>query len=351
MTEMKDKLVLYAVACMMLAGCGFFNGGQSGSGSPANSGFYNAETGEAPAELRSFPEIAVPSVYDSESEEAKDYVLQHYWDGFFRSDGITSPEAILGVSDDNIEQALANYIQILHLLKLQSTPDEPEPFRQACKSVKRMFSQLEARQLADTSSKAYLRFTEKVSKYLYDPNSPLRDEDYYLPFVEGMASSPCTADNMRNAYKYEASQCRKNGFGQTVPNFGYKDKNGNRGTLHGVNADYTMLFFSNPGCTSCKEIIDDINSCGCIRPMLADHRLAIVNIYIDEEVQKWREYLPNYPKEWINGYDYTFSLRDNSGYDIRAIPSLYLLDSKKRVLMKDAPTANVLTYLETIYNQ
>ena len=351
MTKMKNKLVLFAAASILLAGCGFFQGRQSGSEVTGNAGFYNAEAGEPPAELRSFPEITVPSVYDSETEEAKEYVLQHYWDGFFKGDGATTPKAVLGVADEDLEQALANYIQILHLQKLQSTPDSLEPFKQACRSVKHMFSQLETRQLADTSSKAYQRFTEIVSRYLYDPNSPLRDEDFYLPFVEGMAASPCTSDNMRKAYSYEATQCRKNGYGQTAPNFGFKDKNGNRSTLHGVHADYTMLFFSNPGCNSCKEIIDDINGCGCIRPMLADHRLAIVNIYIDEEVQKWREYLPNYPKEWINGYDYTFSLRENGGYDVRAIPSLYLLDSKKRVLMKDAPTSSVLTYLENIYNQ
>ena len=70
-----------------------------------------------------------------------------------------------------------------------------------------------------------------------------------------------------------------------------------------------------------------------------------------DEVQKWREYLHNYPPEWINGYDYTFSLRDSGSYDIRAIPSLYLLDAGKRVIMKDAPTGRVLDYLETIYRQ
>lgn len=348
---MKKQLAFYAAACVLVAGCGFSQGGHSGSGVSGKSGNGKAETEEALSELRDFPEVAVPSVYDGNSPEAREYVLQHYWDGFFKGEGATTPDAVLGVSNDKLEQALANYIQILDVLKLQSTPDEPAPFRQACGSVKHMFSQLEKRQLADTSSKAYLRFTEMVSKYLYDPNSPLRDEDFYLPFVEGMAASPCTRDDMRNAYRYEASQCRKNGFGQTAPNFNYKDKNGNRGSLHGVSADYTMLFFSNPGCTSCKEIIDDINARGFVRPMISDKRLAIVNIYIDEEVQKWREYLPNYPKEWINGYDYTFSLRDAGGYDIRAIPSLYLLDSKKRVLMKDAPTARVLNYLETIYNQ
>ena len=190
--------------------------------------------------------------------------------------------------------------------------------------------------------------TDLVSKYLYDPNSPLRDEDLYLPFAEAAAKSPSTADDMRQAYQFEANACRTNSFGKKVPDFKYSNIKGKKGTLYGVKADYTMLFFSNPGCTACKEIVNDITAHGYINRLISDGKLAIVNIYIDEEVSKWRDYVPNYPSSWINGYDYTFQLRSSGTYDIRAIPSLYLLDSQKRVLMKDAPTERVISYLDRI---
>lgn len=350
---MKTRVAILIAAALVLCAC---TGGRPGGGnnSSGHRGAGKANAGKAAAEAsshRPFPAVSVPSVYGSETVEAQDYVLQHYWDGFFKGDWKTTPDAILGVKDEDVEQNLANYIQVLNLMKLASTPDDMSRFRAAQASVSHLFSQLEARQLADTSAKTYLRFTEVVAKYLYDPNSPMRDEDFYLPFVKAMAASPCTRDNMRAAYRYEASQCAKNGFGQRVPDFSYKDGAGRRGSLYSIRADYTMLFFSNPGCQSCKEIIDDIKSCACIRPLMETGRLAIINIYIDEEVQKWRDYLPNYPREWINGYDYLFVLRNGGGYDIRAIPSLYLLDGGKRVLMKDAPTESVLTYLENIYKQ
>jgi len=351
---MKTKIAILLAAMLALCSCGGGAPSGSSSGGGAAKGGKAASEGtkaEEVATTRSFPEVTIPSVYGANTEEAREYVLRHYWDAFFKGEGQTTPEAVLGVADGEVEQALSNYIQILQTMKQMSTPDEPELFRQAQGSVKRLFSQLEAKQLADTSAKTYLRFTEMVSSYLFDPNSPMRDEDFYLPFVQSMATSPCTRDDMRNAYRYEASQCSRNGFGQTMPNFSFKSAKGDKSSLHAIKADYTMLFFSNPGCNSCKEIIDDIKSCGCIKPMINDGRLSIVNIYIDEEVQKWRDYLPNYPREWINGYDYTFSLRDSNEFDIRAIPSIYLLDSKKRVLMKDAPTGNVLTYLDKIYNQ
>ena len=352
---MKTKTFIIAAAALLLGACTGSPGGNNTSGGENQSG--KAGTTKVPdtkpeaSPAGKFPTVSIPSVYSDNQEEARNYLLDHYWDAFFKSDGKTTPEAILGVADAEVEQAIANYIEILQTMKAQSTPDSPALFKKAVANVNRFFGKLEAKQLADTSSKTYLRLTEIVSRYLFDPNSPMRDEDFYLPFVEGMLKSPCTREDMRNAYRFEAAQCRRNGFGQTAVNFKFKDAGGNKGSLHAVQADYTMLFFSNPGCTSCKEIIDDINSCGCISPMIADKRLAIVNIYIDEEVQKWREYLPNYPKSWINGYDYTFLLRDSADYDIRAIPSLYLLDGKKRVLMKDAPTQRVLAYLENIYAQ
>ena len=108
---------------------------------------------------------------------------------------------------------------------------------------------------------------------------------------------------------------------------------------------FTLLFFSNPGCTACKEIVDELNSAPFVSAMLAEGFLSVVNVYIDEDIDAWRDYQEIYPKEWYNGYDPSFSIRSNLSYSVRAIPSLYLLDSEKNVIMKDAVEQNVFAYL------
>jgi hypothetical protein len=353
---MKVNVSLLTAAALMLA-CACWGprntGRSSGSATDAGAGDDSVSSlmGSAPAipaATRHFPSVQMPRVYGDDPAAAAEYAVEHYWDGFLNGEGPTTPKSVLGVLDEEVEQALANYIALLGEVKEDATPDNLAPLKMAQKGVKKFFSKIEERQLADTSAKTYLRLTEMVSHYLYDPNSPLRDEDLYLPFVEAAAESACTSDDMRNAYRYEARQCRTNPFGSKVPDFSYSDINGHKGSLYGVKADYTMLFFSNPGCESCKEIIKDVMGRGYIESMIANRKLAVVNIYIDEEVSKWRDYSHNYPSCWINGYDYTFSLRDSGKYDIRAIPSLYLLDSQKRVLMKDAITENVLKFLDKI---
>ena len=44
--------------------------------------------------------------------------------------------------------------------------------------------------------------------------------------------------------------------------------------------------------------------------------------------------------------DYT--IRKDLTYNVRAIPSLYVLDKDKKVVMKDAPVEKVIPYLENI---
>lgn len=348
---MRLDCVLTAFSLLALAACG----GQPGTPSDNTEAsdtqplMATAPAGEeAPAKTRPFPSVTVPSVYEGGSAESQDYILDHYWDAFFKGDGTTGTDTVLGVADGDVEQALSNYIQILAMVKAQATPDSLQPLQRARNSVRRLFKKLEARQQADTSALTYLRMTEMVARYLYDPNSPMRDEDLYLPFVELMADSPFTRDDMRTACRHELKMCRTNPYGSQAPDFKFSRIDGSKGHLYGVNAEYTMLFFSNPGCESCKQIIHDVMSRQYVESYIASGRLAIVNIYVDEEIKAWREYHHNYPRSWINGYDHTFSLRDSWKYDIRAIPSLYLLDSSKRVLMKDAPTEKVLSFLDKI---
>lgn len=289
-----------------------------------------------PEQDRAFPNVSVPSVYNSQ-EEVVQYLGQHYWDAFFAGGGPTDSARVLGVRTGDVEQALANYLAILDYL----------PLAEAQKGMAGLFDAISARQLADTSSRVYLAMTDMVSKYLYDPNSPLRDEDYYAPFVNAMARSPLTRDDMRRAYSYEYSQCIMNPRGSVAPDFVITLKDGGKVRMHSIKAEFTLLFFSNPGCKNCLEIIERLKADEFVGQMLDEKRLAVVNVYIDEDLAAWREYMPVYPKEWLNGYDAARIIREDVLYSVRAIPSLYLLDAEKRVLLKDAPVEKVLETLRS----
>lgn len=283
---------------------------------------------------RAFPMVNVPTAY-SEPDERIEYVVFHFWDDFFAGVGRTDSARVIGVPKGEVEQALANYIAVLN----------EAPLNVAQKGVSHLFDAVAAKQEADTSQRVYLAMTELVARYLYDPNSPVRDEDLYLPFVNKMAESELTREDMRTAYRYEARMCSLNPRGSIAPDFVITLREGSRVRMHDIKADRLLLFFSNPGCQNCKEIIEELSANDTVRDMIASGRLAVANVYIDEDLKAWRDYMPIYPKDWVNGYDAAHILRHDGLYSIRAIPSLYLLDADKRVLLKDAPLERILARL------
>ena len=316
---------LVVLAALTLPAC------RQGGGQPQN---------PAARQLRAFQLPDIPAVY-TDPEERRNYLLEHYWDKFLAGDGPCDTGAVLGVSHAEVEKQVATFTEVLTQLPL------PEGQRY----MRHFFSQVEARQAADTSSYVFLLMAEIVSRYLYDPNSPVRNEDLYLPYVEGLATSPFTREAARPGYEYESRMCAMTPVGSIAPDFRFTDARGRTHHLYEVQADATLLFFSNPGCYACLEIIQTLQGIPGIDRRIANGGLAVVNVYIDEEIDKWREYEPNYPRNWLCGYDPDGLVRSDRIYCVRAIPSLYLLDRDKRVLMKDAPTERVVSWLQNSQNQ
>ena len=153
---------------------------------------------------------------------------------------------------------------------------------------------------------------------------------------------------MRDKYARDARLCALNKVGTKAADFRFADARGRIRTLYGIKAPYTLLFFSNPGCNACMEIINVLKGEPAISGMIADGTLAVLNRYIDEDLQAWRDYMSIYPKEWYNGFDPELVLRNNDIYYVRAIPSLYLLDESKMVILKDADPEKLFMTIQNI---
>ena len=279
------------------------------------------------AEKRSFPMVSLPAMVQ-DPKEAAEYMAMHYWDVFLKpqdKEYLSDSIHVSGVAAADLEQALANYIYILDVL----------PLKTAQKAVSQWAAKVHECESADTSSNIFETFVRLSEKYLFDPNSPLRDEDLYSPFAASLSQSPHLDSATKDRYSYVAKMCRLNEKGSKAADFRFCDRNGREYSLYSIKADKILLFFSNPGCQSCLEIINAIKENQNIADMISSGALAVLNIYIDEDLKEWREYMPVYPEEWYNGFDPDLVIRAEKTYNVRAIPSLYLLDADKTVLLKD----------------
>ncbi|MBR5101339.1 MAG: DUF5106 domain-containing protein [Bacteroidales bacterium] len=201
---------------------------------------------------------------------------------------------------------------------------------------------------AERDSAEWRRVMDLEESFLLDPNSPYRNEELYRPVVDHLLSSPWATEKQQLRAAWIQPLLQLNRPGEPAGDFEFLTPTGRRASLYATidarKPKRTILFFSNPGCPNCKEITETLSNSPRIQLMLDESDLLVVNIYPDEDVQEWLDYLPNYPKEWICGYDPDHVLKSDTLYWLRAIPSLYLLDEQKRVLLKDATVQEVLFY-------
>ena len=243
---------------------------------------------------------------------------------------------IEGVLSEDVEKQFGTYTALLWQV----------PVNQAAASISSLFRIVENYERRDTSSNVFEKITDFAKKYFYDPNSPLRNEEFYLAYLKGLATSEFVPESMKPAYGYEMQMCSLNRIGEKAADFSFRDLAGRNHRLYDVKADYILLFFSNPGCPNCLEITQMIESSPEVSGLEKSGRLKVVNVYIDQEIDKWKEYAPEYPEEWLCGYDNNYIIRTDVTYNVRAIPSLYLLDADKKVLMKDAPQDKIFEALQ-----
>ncbi|MCM1177312.1 MAG: DUF5106 domain-containing protein [Clostridium sp.] len=284
-----------------------------------------------------FPVVNVPGVYADDREAAVEYALMHYWDALADTSRSYPCDSSLvsGVRRDDVEHAYANFLGMMGMADIAVARD----------AVVRMYGKAVACEAKDTSSNVFETLTALTERYLYDPNSPLRMEDLYGVYAGLLAGYEGFSPEKRAVYAYDAQMCALNAVGTPAADFQFSDASGKMHSLYGIKAEYTLLFFSNPGCAACKDIINVLTEDPVVSAMVATGRLAVANIYIDEDISAWYEYMPVYPSSWYNGYDPNGIIREDTLYNVRAIPSLYLLDSHKTVLMKDAAPENVFGFL------
>ena len=311
------KRIVYGIlAVIMLAGCG------NGQGRKAPS---------APS-TRDFPKVEVPAMITDPSERMA-WIVSHFWDKFtdtghlYASDSTT----VNGVKLEDAESQMGVFATLLQEVPLVTGQS----------AVAAWYNKLEAFQLAFPESNMLPEMAALTTRYLYDPNSPVRSEDLYLPFVKSLAECTLIDQDFRARYAWDARNCALNQTGTVATDFTFIDTAGKRRTLHSIKAELLLLIFGNPDCQACREITETLESVPELSSLIDAGHLKVVDIYIDEDIELWKSKSSSYPKSWINGYDPGFVIRSDKLYNVRAVPSVYLLDAQKRVLLKDCPTEKI----------
>lgn len=295
-------------AIAMACSCSLSGQGQGSGGSGS----------EPPGgDVRELPLPAVPSGLTAPEERA-DYIIGHFWDGMDFADTLRSHDKLF------MEQNFVNYVSLFP----HARPEALSPH------VGRLLRQ------ARVDTAAYYIVSEIAERYLNDPNSPMRNEDYYIIFLEEQLRLPDLSEAERARPAYQLATASKNRRGSVAADFRYTDRDGRRLTLHGTRAKRLLLLFYDPACPHCTEILDELRGSSIIAGLIADKELAVLAVYTEGDRGLWEDTKASMPEEWTVAIDGS-GIVERGLYDLPAMPVIYLLDRDKTVLLKD-PTPSEL---------
>lgn len=263
-----------------------------------------------------FPYPEIPMVLTT-PEDRKAYLLTHYWERFDFAD------TTLVANRDITEQGFVDFIALL--ADGQTTEElARESMENWCGGF---VPQAQARRT----------MAGLADDYLYNPNSPFYNEGLYGVYLQAMLTTLPAGDVQAETMTFRLTLLSRNQVGAQAENFTYYLPDGTRRSLAStpVKGNRLLVVFYDPECVSCHEMIETLKRDHALAEAVRTGKVCVLAIYTEGNETVWRETLADMPHGWTVGTDRE-SIKAGALYDLRAMPSLYLLDGRKRVVLKDA---------------
>jgi hypothetical protein len=168
-----------------------------------------------------------------------------------------------------------------------------------------------------------------------DPNSSYRNADLYSKILAAKKESSWYNADEKEIAADRMQLLQQNNVGKPANDFTYITPAGYKRRLYDIKSRFLLLYFNNPECPACREMKTALMNSSVITNKIKSGSLKVLSIYTDKDEKLWLDHLKEYPSSWIQGRDEDEFLYRNKIYDLRAIPTIYLLDASKKVLLKD----------------
>lgn len=258
----------------------------------------------AEREVRELPLPSVPEIITDPADRAS-YAVRHFWDAFDAANHSESLDSAF------MEQTFANFIGLLPYASDEARDSAVEAFVEHCASDREVY------ELAVYISRHYLD----------DPNSPMRNEELYIPFLRRYSADLRLSESARERTRYRLEQAMKNRPGTRASDFGLITRDGRTSTLLRELEDTTLVVFYDYDCEHCKETVARLED-----PALGV-RYPVMAVEVTEDLEGWEATKGSMPEWWK--VCFASDPLDGESYYFPALPSLYLLTGDGTVLIKD----------------
>ena len=258
-----------------------------------------------------------PTALQSVLKKPERFVVAHFWDGMDFTDRRRALDSAF------VEQNFANFASVLPY----ATPTGREDG---------------VALLLDAARKAgeeQIDFLYAVAvNYLYNPESPMYNQETFLPFADWAIARGYYADVAQE----RRADIMKNRVGSVAADFAFELRGGGRSALKALRGTPVLLMFYEPDCSQCHEAERALRGVPELGRAIAEGELQMLAVYVGEDRKLWEEHAATLPQEWLVGIDAERAVDRRELYNIGLTPSFYLLDAEGRVQLKDGTLGHVL---------
>lgn len=257
----------------------------------------------------------VPTPSDiSSPEERAEYRLLHYWDRLVFTDETYTHDT------DFMSRVFDRYVS--QLPEVDSAAAYP--------AVEELLRRAEADSV-----------THYVFTHLADGLYERGDYESYLPFARAIIASDYPSEDDKMIPEYQLSLVLKNRPGTPAADFTYNTLDGESSMRSLLGERPLILFFYNVPCHTCHRVMADIQSSETLSAAISAGKLSVLTVDKMGPLEEWtRSVKDELPEGWIHGYNYS-DLYDTDLYNIKGVPTIYLLDKDGTVLIREASVASL----------
>lgn len=238
----------------------------------------------------SFPYPDIPTSLTSEKGRLG-YMLEHFWNRYDFSNS----------SQENQQVGEQGFVDFINLMAYADSA--------TCAKSAKLFAEK-----LSVSEQAFLHFEHLTHNYLENSQSPLRNDTVFMHLLRAFPSSPQRL--------FLIQQLSLNQPGTKAADVSFVDASGKSQRLYDIQSPYTLLVFFDPECEHCQEQMPQIRNASELHKNTSRLKVVYVDTNLNPDVLKL--------------------------YHLPVLPSLYLLDEHKRIVVKDGTLQQIISRLNEL---
>lgn len=259
-------------------------------------------------------------IEDKKYQNAVNFVREHYWDGVNFKDNIL-------LNTPYLSGKMTQYISLFNVKDHKNV----------------VLAINDVLQKASVNSEMYHVVEEALLNLYLMKNSGFFSEELGIQILKNEQNQSFTPDWRREVISSRISFIEKNKLGTTASDLPLIDQNGKKRSLLNNKSKYTILYFFDPDCSRCMQVSPIVKDW---LSNAAHKNISFQAIYIDNNEKEWRKYIKEntFPQNWLNLWGSTDFVKIRTQYWIDSIPSIYLLDENKKIILKDVSYKQLIDY-------